>query len=46
MKQLQTADYLVFFVYFIVVISYGIWVFKKKQGTSSKTKDFFLQKAL
>jgi len=42
MKQLQTADYLVFFVYFIVVISYGIWVFKKKQGTSSKTKDFFL----
>ena len=42
MKQLQTADYLVFFVYFIVVISYGIWVFRKKQGTSSKTKDFFL----
>jgi SSS family solute:Na+ symporter len=42
MNQLQTADYLVFFIYFFVVVGYGWWVFQRKKQSESKTKDFFL----
>jgi len=42
MNRLQTADYLVFFLYFILISSYGYYIFqKKKSGTTSST-DFFL----
>ncbi len=43
MKGLHTPDYIVFFVYFIVVVSYGIWVYRRKskeQHTASK--EYFL----
>jgi len=42
MHQLQTADYLVFLVYFILVTSYGYYIYRKKKSTSSDAKDFFL----
>src|SRR6201985_2591838 len=43
MNQLSTADYLVFLVYYIIVSSYGLWVYrrKKKVGVSS-SNDYFL----
>ncbi len=43
MKLLQTADYTVFLVYFIIVASYGYWVYrrKKKAGTTA-SHDYFL----
>ncbi|MFD2904778.1 sodium/sugar symporter [Sphingobacterium anhuiense] len=41
---LATKDYLVFFIYFIIVSGYGIWVYRQKKtklnGTDSK--DYFL----
>lgn len=43
MRSLQTADYIVFLVYFIIVASYGYWVYrrKKKAGTTA-SHDYFL----
>jgi len=44
MSSLTLRDYIVFLVYFIVVASYGLWVYfkKRKAKTSSGTTDYFL----
>lgn len=42
MNHLSNYDYVVFFIYFIVVSSYGYWVYRNKRSTHSKTKDYFL----
>lgn len=43
MKTLQVTDYLVFLFYFIVVATYGTWVYrKKKKATISASHDYFL----
>ena len=43
MNSLQTKDYLVFLFYFIVVASYGYWVYRRKQKASvSASHDYFL----
>lgn len=42
-NYLGTADYIVFFVYFILVASYGYWVYlRKKKATVSASHDYFL----
>jgi solute:Na+ symporter, SSS family len=40
--KLQRADYLVFFVYFIVVSAYGYYIYRKKKSATTDSKDFFL----
>ncbi|HLA52243.1 MAG TPA: sodium/solute symporter, partial [Flavitalea sp.] len=42
MNSLQFADYTVFVLYFIIVASYGYWIYQKKKKTTTDTKDFFL----
>lgn len=43
MKLLQTADYIVFLVYFIIVASYGYWVYRrKKKASTTASHDYFL----
>src|SRR3954462_14281288 len=42
MNTLSTRDYLVFLVYFIVVASYGYWIYRRKKKAQSDSKDFFL----
>lgn len=42
MQQLQTTDYVVFFVYFIIVAGYGYWIYNRKKSEEASTKDFFL----
>lgn len=39
---MQTPDYIVFFIYFIIVSSYGFYVYKRKKHEDSK--DYFLAK--
>ena len=39
---MQTTDYIVFFIYFIIVSTYGWYVYKRKKHEDSK--DFFLAK--
>ena len=42
MNKLQTADYIVFFIYFILVSAYGIYIYKRKKAKQTSSKDFFL----
>ena len=47
MNHLFTADYVVFFIYFIAVAGYGYWVYNRrmyhqKRKGSMDSKDFFL----
>ncbi|GAA4383959.1 sodium/sugar symporter [Hymenobacter koreensis] len=44
--QLSTLDYIVFFVYFLIVAGYGIWIYRRKTGhdgtREGDSKDYFL----
>src|SRR6266536_1878872 len=42
MNRLQSADYIVFLVYFIVVSGYGYFIYKRKKKKFTDSKDFFL----
>src|ERR1700712_1414602 len=42
MNHLHLLDYIVFFIYFIAVSSYGYWVYHQKRSKEMNTKDFFL----
>lgn len=42
MNTLQTADYLVFFLYFIIVSAYGYYVYRRKRSAQTSSKEFFL----
>ena len=42
MNKLATADYIVFFIYFIAISAYGYYIYHKKKGKSQSSKDFFL----
>ncbi len=42
MNKLQLADYIVFFIYFIAVSSYGYYIYHKKKSATASSKDFFL----
>lgn len=39
---LETVDYVIFLVYFVIVASYGYWVYKHKGKQTADSKDFFL----
>src|SRR6201986_3594767 len=42
MNQLSIGDYLVFLVYFLIVASYGLWVYRRKKKTGvSSSNDYF-----
>jgi len=42
MNKLALVDYVIFIIYFLVVASYGYWIYRRKRKTSMDTKDFFL----
>src|SRR5687768_5201812 len=42
MNKLQTADYIVFLVYFVLVSLYGLYIYTKKKKNTTDSKDFFL----
>lgn len=42
MKQLQTQDYIIFFIYFFIVAFYGYWIYNRKKKVATDSKDFFL----
>jgi len=39
---LNTKDYIVFIIYFIIVASYGLWIYYKKKSAAADSKDYFL----
>mgnify|MGYP000001542472 FL=1 len=42
MNALALSDKIIFVLYFILVASYGYWVYKKKKNDVSASQDFFL----
>ncbi len=42
MNKLQTADYIVFIIYFISVTAYGYYIYHEKKADTTSSKDFFL----
>ena len=42
MNRLQAADYVVFFIYFLLVSAYGYYVYRRKKSATTSSKDFFL----
>ena len=39
---MQTKDYIVFILYFIIVSVYGYWIYRRKKSAESSANDFFL----
>ena len=39
---LETTDYVIFLIYFVIVASYGYWVYHNKGKQTPDSKDFFL----
>lgn len=42
MQKLQTTDYVVFLIYFVIIAFYGYWIYNKKKSAIADSKDFFL----
>jgi len=42
MQMLQTRDYIVFLIYFLIVAFYGWWIYNRKKAKHSSSKDYFL----
>jgi len=42
MHTLQTADYIVFLIYFIAVSAYGYYIYHRKKSKTTSSKEFFL----
>ncbi|MFC5683890.1 sodium:solute symporter family transporter [Flavobacterium sp. MAHUQ-51] len=42
MNPLQTADYIVFLIYFVIVASYGMYIYKSKKNAVTSSNDYFL----
>ncbi|MFI5450909.1 sodium/sugar symporter [Pedobacter sp. UC225_61] len=39
---LDTKDYIVFLIYFVIVAAYGLYIYNKKKSASGGSKDYFL----
>ncbi len=42
MQTLATKDYIVFFLYFIIIVGYGYWIYRRKKKEQTSSKDYFL----
>ena len=41
-RELQFLDYIVFLIYFVIVASYGYWIYRQKKSATTSANDFFL----
>ncbi|HND88334.1 MAG TPA: sodium/solute symporter [Saprospiraceae bacterium] len=41
-RELQSLDYVVFLIYFLIVAGYGYWIYRQKKSAEASAKDFFL----
>jgi SSS family solute:Na+ symporter len=42
MQTLATKDYIVFFLYFLIIAGYGLWIYNRKKKARSSSTDYFL----
>lgn len=41
-SKLQLFDWIIFFVYFVIVAGYGWWIYNKKRNDAASSTDYFL----
>ena len=39
---LSNSDYIVFLFYFLIIVSYGLWIYRKKKKEEASSNDYFL----
>jgi solute:Na+ symporter, SSS family len=42
MNTLQVADYIVFLIYFVLVTTYGMYIYRSKKNVSTSSQEYFL----
>src|SRR5258708_27000606 len=42
MEMLQFLDYVVFFIYFLIVAFYGLWIYNRKKAKQTSSRGYFL----
>jgi SSS family solute:Na+ symporter len=42
MQTLSSKDYFVFLLYFVLIVSYGFWIYNRKKKEHTSSKDYFL----
>lgn len=42
MNVLQTADYIVFLIYFVLVTAYGMYIYRSKKNAPTSSQEYFL----
>jgi len=42
MNVLQTADYIVFLIYFVIVTAYGMYIYRSKKTAATSSNEYFL----
>lgn len=42
MQTLATQDYIVFFLYFVIIAGYGFWIYNRKKKAQTSSNDYFL----
>jgi solute:Na+ symporter, SSS family len=42
MKTLDVKDYIVFLVYFVLIVGYGLWIYNRKKKETESSGDYFL----
>lgn len=42
MQTLATQDYIVFFLYFVIIVGYGFWIYNRKKKAQTSSNDYFL----
>lgn len=42
MQTLATQDYIVFFLYFVIIVGYGFWIYNRKKKAQTNSNDYFL----
>ena len=44
--MLQSLDYVVFLVYFLIVSFYGLWIYRRKKAKQTNSKDYLDRKSV
>ena len=42
MNSFSSLDTFVFLIYFVIVAGYGIWIYRKRNGSGKESHDYFL----
>jgi len=42
MQSLATKDYIVFFLYFVIIVGYALWIYNRKKKALASSNDYFL----